>query len=65
VSLSLVPVGGPSNPVCPLPASVNVLGYTLTFSYQPQCDFMVRVKPFLLAMCGVIAAGIFIAGLKS
>lgn len=65
VSLSPVPVGGPSNPVCPLPASVNVLGYTLTFSYQPQCDFMVRVKPFLLAMCGVVAAGIFVAGLKS
>jgi hypothetical protein len=65
VALAPVAVGGPSNPVCPLPLSVDVFGASLTFSFQPQCDFMARVRPFIVAMCGVIAAGIFVAGLKS
>lgn len=65
VSLSPVSVGGPSNAVCPAPSAVTVLGMTLSFSYQPECDFMVRVRPFVLAMCGIVAAGIFVSGLKS
>ncbi|MBR8343554.1 virulence factor TspB C-terminal domain-related protein [Burkholderia ambifaria] len=65
VSLSPVSVGGPSNPVCPAPVGVDVFGSQLLIQYQPECDFMVRVRPFILAMCGIVAAGIFVAGLRS
>jgi hypothetical protein len=45
--------------------TASVLGYELSFSYQSECDFMTRVRPFVLAACGIIAALIFGTGLKS
>lgn len=64
VSVTPVTVGA-SNGVCPSPVNVSVLGIDLSFSYQPECDFMSRVRPFILATCGIIAALVFGAGLKS
>ncbi|HTH61268.1 MAG TPA: virulence factor TspB C-terminal domain-related protein [Paraburkholderia sp.] len=64
VSVSPVTVGA-SDGVCPQPVSVSVLGMDLSFSYQSECDFMTRVRPFVLAMSGIIAAVIFGMGLKS
>lgn len=64
VSVSPVTVGA-SDGVCPSPVSVSVFGNDISFSYQTECDFMTRVRPFLLAMCGIIAALVFGAGLKS
>ena len=64
VSVSPVTVGA-SDGVCPSPVSVSVLGADFSLSYQAECDFMSRVRPFVLAMCGIIAALVFGAGLKS
>jgi hypothetical protein len=65
-SVSVTPVTvGSSDGVCPAPVSVSVLGMDLSFSYQAECDFMSRARPFVLAMCGIIAALVFGAGLKS
>lgn len=65
-SVSVTPVTvGASDGVCPSPVSVSVLGMDLSFSYQSECDFMVRVRPFILAMCGIAAAMVFGMGLKS
>ncbi|NIF80969.1 hypothetical protein F3J20_26920 [Paraburkholderia sp. Cy-641] len=64
VSVTPVTVGA-SDGVCPSPVSITVFGMGLSFSYQPECDFMSRVRPFVLAACGIIAALIFGAGLKS
>ena len=65
VTLSPVSVGGPSNPVCPSPLSVDVFGQTLTFSYDPMCRFASALKPLVLALCGLGAALIVVFGLKS
>lgn len=65
-SVSVTPVAvGSADGVCPAPVSVSVLGMSLSFSYQAECDFMSRARPFVLAMCGIIAALVFGAGLKS
>ena len=55
---------GQSAGSCPSPESVEVMGTTVQFTYQPICDFATFVRPILIA--GVLAISAFIiAGLRS
>ncbi|PSU45375.1 hypothetical protein C9J12_22680 [Photobacterium frigidiphilum] len=41
---------------CPAPSKFNVLGESLSFSYQPLCDLASLLRPFVIAMSWVMAA---------
>ncbi|MBY5948270.1 virulence factor TspB C-terminal domain-related protein, partial [Photobacterium rosenbergii] len=41
---------------CPSPIQVSVLGESLSFSYQPLCDFAKYLHPLIISLSWVIAA---------
>lgn len=40
---------------CPSPRSIVVFRKSMEFSYQPICDFATQVKPFLIAVAGLVS----------
>ncbi len=40
---------------CPAPVSVNVWGQTLSFSYQPLCDWMRVIEPLMVCFGAITA----------
>ncbi|AIO65297.1 neisseria meningitidis TspB family protein [Burkholderia oklahomensis] len=62
-SVSLSPVSvGLRNGVCPPPRHVTVLGADLSFSYEPICEFAIKLRPLILLGCALLAGLIFIMG---
>lgn len=45
---------------CPVPMSFNVHGHVINISWQPFCDSLDMIKPFLLAMAWLSAAFIML-----
>ncbi|WP_308411453.1 virulence factor TspB C-terminal domain-related protein, partial [Burkholderia pseudomallei] len=65
-SVSLSPVSvGLRNGVCPPPRQVTVLGAELSFSYEPICDFAIKLRPLILLGCALLAGLFFIMGLMA
>jgi hypothetical protein len=50
---------------CPAPKVINLSGgRTMSFSYQPECDFATKIKPIILAFSWLAAGFIVIGGAK-
>jgi hypothetical protein len=50
---------------CPAPKVINLSGgQTMSFSYQPECDFATKIKPIILAFSWLAAGFIVIGGAK-
>ena len=62
VDLSITPDTGwhDANGVCPAPRSMAIHGMSeLSFSWQPFCDFASGIRPVVIAVAWLAAAGIF------
>jgi len=64
VSLSPISIGL-NNGVCPQPYEVVVFDARLSFSYQPICDFAVKLRPLVLLLSALGAGLIFVMGLMA
>lgn len=53
---------GGASATCPSPVQ---LAHGVTFSYQPVCDALGWLKPLVLAIAGLIGAGIIIGGVRN
>lgn len=47
---------GPSNGSCPPARSLVLMGKTMSFSWQPMCDFATGLRPIILALAYLSAA---------
>ncbi len=65
ISLSPVSVGGPSNPVCPLPVTFSMFGVSYALSYDPLCRLAQGVAPVVIGLCALAAGLIVVAGIRS
>ncbi|HDR9258347.1 TPA: hypothetical protein QDB21_004330 [Burkholderia vietnamiensis] len=55
---------GAADGVCPAPQVVQVLGTTLSLSWDPICSFVQKVRPVVLAICALTAALIVSMGVS-
>lgn len=59
VDSTVTPVG--NGGMCPSPASLSFMGQSLTWSYQPVCDFASMIRPLVIGLAwlsfGVIVVG--------
>lgn len=49
---------------CPAPAQFTVAGRSYAFEYTRYCDFLIAVKPFVLAAAWLMAGIIFVGGIR-
>lgn len=56
---------GPSDGACPAPQSVTVLGNQYSFSYDPLCTLVQKLRPLVLALCALAAAFIVAMGVMA
>ncbi|MEO5367826.1 MAG: hypothetical protein H7831_15985 [Magnetococcus sp. WYHC-3] len=50
--------GIPETGSCPAPSALEVLGQTILVEYDPVCDAMELVRPFVIAIGAFMALGI-------
>jgi hypothetical protein len=56
----------PGGESCPAPVSITLIhGETMEYSYQPACDFMTMIRPFVLAIASFGAAFILLGAGRS
>ncbi|AJX31618.1 virulence factor TspB C-terminal domain-related protein [Burkholderia oklahomensis] len=64
--ISLSPLSiGLTKGVCPEPMRVVVFGGELSFSYEPLCEFALKLRPLVLLLCELAAGLIFVTGLMA
>ncbi|WP_232239057.1 virulence factor TspB C-terminal domain-related protein [Burkholderia oklahomensis] len=64
--ISLSPLSiGLTKGVCPEPKRVVVFGGELSFSYEPLCEFALKLRPLVLLLCALAAGLIFVTGLMA
>lgn len=56
---------GPSDGVCPAPIVVNAFGQQISFSLEPLCSLVQKLRPLVLSLCALAAAIIFVMGVSS
>lgn len=56
VSTALTPSSWGSASSCPAPKTITIHGVQQVFSWQPECDFAVGIKPIVLSLAWVAAA---------
>lgn len=49
---------------CPTPRTLSVMGKTLSFSWQPVCDFAIAIGPIIVAMASLFFALFVFRGVK-
>lgn len=49
---------------CPSPRTISVMGTSVTFSWQPICDFAVAMAPIIVAMASLFFALFVFRGIK-
>lgn len=64
ISLSPRPIGLTEG-VCPEPKRVVVFGGELSFSYEPLCEFALKLRPLVLLLGALLAGVIFVTGLAA
>lgn len=55
---------GASDGLCPAPQVIDVLGSSLSLSWDPVCQFVQKVRPLILAICALAAALIVAMGVS-
>jgi hypothetical protein len=55
---------GSDTAACPAPASMSVLGQSVTVDNSILCTFLLGIRPFVIGMFGVAGALIFLGGVK-
>ncbi|AOK45562.1 hypothetical protein WT60_00850 [Burkholderia sp. MSMB617WGS] len=64
--ISLSPLSiGLTKGVCPEPKRVVVFGSELSFSYEPLCEFALKLRPLVLLLGALLAGVIFVTGLAA